>query len=407
MSKPLGVAVIGAGMAGKAHAAAYRTASTLYNPTLPEIRLVSIGDVNAEFGRAAATRFGYERHDSSWQAIAEADDIDVVSVVIANSLHREVVEGLLAAGKHVLCEKPLSDTLADARAMAGAARAAEERGVLGRIGFTYRRTPGIAAIRELIQDGTLGRPLHFSGRYWTDYGCSAQAPMSWRYKGGPGSGALADVGSHLAYVGEFLCGDIQTVSGGQLSTAITQRPLPLGAVMGHDHAAVSDIFEPVENDDVASFSAEFSSCIGSLSVSRVAAGHANSLMFEVFCENGAAVFDQRRPSEIGLFLNEGPSAQNGYRQVILGPDHPYIAGGLPMDAPSVGFGQNDAFGYQARAFLEEVAGLPEAESLPRNATFDEGVRNMEILDAVVASAAGSGRRVEVPSAQKPAPAVVR
>ncbi|BCT75106.1 dehydrogenase [Sinomonas cyclohexanicum] len=407
MSKPLGVAVIGAGMAGKAHAAAYRTASTLYNPTLPEIRLVSIGDVNAEFGRAAATRFGYERHDSSWQAIAEADDIDVVSVVIANSLHREVVEGLLAAGKHVLCEKPLSDTLADARAMASAARAAEERGVLGRIGFTYRRTPGIAAIRELIQDGTLGRPLHFSGRYWTDYGCSAQAPMSWRYKGGPGSGALADVGSHLAYVGEFLCGDIQTVSGGQLSTAITQRPLPLGAVMGHDHVAVSDTFEPVENDDVASFSAEFSSCIGSLSVSRVAAGHANSLMFEVFCENGAAVFDQRRPSEIGLFLNEGPSAQNGYRQVILGPDHPYIAGGLPMDAPSVGFGQNDAFGYQARAFLEEVAGLPEAESLPRNATFDEGVRNMEILDAVAQSASGAGRRVEVPSAQKPAPAVVR
>ncbi|GAA2199670.1 Gfo/Idh/MocA family oxidoreductase [Sinomonas flava] len=407
MSKPLGVAVIGAGMAGKAHAAAYRTASTLYRPTLPEIRLVSIGDVNAEFGQAAATRFGYARHDPSWQAIAEADDIDVVSVVIANSLHREVVEGLLAAGKHVLCEKPLSDSLVDARAMADAARAAEERGVLGRIGFTFRRTPGIAAIRQLIQDGTLGRPLHFSGRYWTDYGCSPEAPMSWRYKGGPGSGALADVGSHLAYVGEFLCGDIQSVSGGQLSTAIAQRPLPLGAVMGHDHAAVSDRFERVENDDVASFSAEFASCIGSLSVSRVAAGHANSLMFEVFCENGAAVFDQRRPAEIGLFLHEGPDAQNGYRQVILGPDHPYIAGGLAMDAPSVGFGQNDAFGYQARAFLEEVAGLSEAESLPRCASFDEGVRNMEILDAVAASAADAGRRVEVGSAPKPTAAVVR
>lgn len=407
MSKPLGVAVIGAGMAGKAHAAAYRTASTLYKPTLPEIRLVSIGDVNAEFGRAAATRFGYDRHDSSWQAIAEADDIDVVSVVIANSLHREVVEGLLAAGKHVLCEKPLSDTLADARAMASAARLAEERGVLGRIGLTYRRTPGIAAIRELIQDGTLGRPLHFSGRYWTDYGCSPQAPMSWRYKGGPGSGALADVGSHLTYISEFLCGDIQSVSGGQFSTAIMQRPLALGAVMGHDHAAVSDTFEPVENDDVASFSAEFASCIGTLSVSRVAAGHPNSLQLEVFCENGSATFDQRRPAEIGLFLNEGPYAQNGYRQVILGPDHPYIAGGLPMDAPGVGFGQNEGFVYQARAFLEEVAGLSEAESLPRNASFDEGVRNMEILDAVAASAADAGRRVEVPSAQKPAAAVVR
>ena len=91
MADGLGVAVIGAGMAGRAHAAAYRTASALYSPVLPPVRLVSIGDVNAEFGSLAARRFGYERNDTSWQAIAEADDIDVVSVVIANSLHREVV----------------------------------------------------------------------------------------------------------------------------------------------------------------------------------------------------------------------------------------------------------------------------------------------------------------------------
>ncbi len=103
MTESLGVAVIGAGMAGKAHAAAYRMASAIYEPTLPEIRLVSIGDISPEFGSAAARRFGYERNDTDWRAIAAADDIDVVSVVIANHLHREVVEGLLAAGKHVLC----------------------------------------------------------------------------------------------------------------------------------------------------------------------------------------------------------------------------------------------------------------------------------------------------------------
>ena len=125
-------------------------------------------------------------------------------------------------------------------------------------------------------------------------------------------------------------------------------------------------------------------------MSRVAAGHANSLIFEVFCENGAARFDQRRPSEIQLFLREGKSAQTGYRQIILGPEHPYLAGGLAMDAPSVGFGQNDAFAYQARAFLEEVAGIDEASSLPRCATFDEGVHNMELLAAVAESARNGG-----------------
>lgn len=392
MADSLGIAVIGAGMAGRAHAAAYRAASTVYDSVLPPIRLVSIGDVNAKFGRLAADRFGYERTDASWQAIAEADDIDVVSVVIANSLHREVVTGLLDAGKHVLCEKPLSDSLASARAMAGAAGSAS---TVARIGFTFRRTPGIAYIRDLIQGGTLGPVRHFSGRYWTDYAADPMAPMSWRYQGGPGTGALGDVGSHLSYIAEFLCGDMESVSGGQFSTVINQRPEPLGDVLGHDHAAVSDTYVEVDNDDVASFAARFESGIGTLEVSRVAPGHPNGLMFEVFCENGAAVFDQRRPAEIQLYLRDGSAGTNGYRQVILGPDHPYIGGGLAMDAPGTGFGQNDAFVYQARSFLEEVAGIPEADSLPRCASFDEGVHNMEILAAVAESARADGKKVDL------------
>ena len=132
----LGIAVIGAGMAGRAHAAAYRTAPTLYRSVLPPLRYVSIADVSPEFGSQAARRFGYERNDTSWQAVAEDPDIHVVSVVVANSLHREMVEGLLAAGKHVLCEKPLSDTLDDARAMADAARTADTTSRYGNAGLT-------------------------------------------------------------------------------------------------------------------------------------------------------------------------------------------------------------------------------------------------------------------------------
>ena len=152
----IGVAVIGAGMAGRAHAAAYRTAPTLYESTLPDLRFVSIGDVSPELGSLAARRFGYERTDTSWQAIAEDPDINVVSVVVANTLHREIVEGLVAAGKHVFCEKPLSDNLEDARAMAEIARSAD---TVVSIGFTLRRAPGVAALRELIRSGALGRVL--------------------------------------------------------------------------------------------------------------------------------------------------------------------------------------------------------------------------------------------------------
>src|SRR5207244_3664744 len=120
MSQPsssLGVAVIGAGMAGRAHIAGYRTASTLYASNLPAVRLVAVGDLNEQFATGAARRFGYERAETDWKRIADAPDIDVVSVVVANHLHREIVEGLLAGGKHVLCEKPLAPTIEDGEAM--------------------------------------------------------------------------------------------------------------------------------------------------------------------------------------------------------------------------------------------------------------------------------------------------
>ena len=388
----IGIAVIGAGMAGKAHAAAYRVAPTLYASTLPDLRYVSIGDVNAEVGRAAARRYGYERSDTDWRAIADDPDIQVVSVVIANSLHLEVVRGLIEAGKHVLCEKPLSDTLASARKMVDLAREASS---VVRIGLTYRRQPGVAAIRDWIRDGTLGRVLHFSGRYWCDYGCNPMAPMSWRYKGPMGSGALADLGSHLTYLSEFLCGEITTVSGGAFATAIKERPVPLGAVVGHGLAAVSDRKETVENDDYATFTAFFGETRGSLEVSRVAAGYPNGLDFEVFCENGAASFHQDTPSQVRLYLNGDHPGRNGYRTVNLGSDHPYVAGGMPIDVSGVGFGQNEGFTYQARAFLEEAAGIPEEESLPRNASFDEGIHNMEILAAIARSAADNGKQVNL------------
>lgn len=163
---------------------------------------------------------------------------------------------------------------------------------------------------------------------------------------------------------------------------------------------MSDEFEPVENDDYATFSVRFASgAAGALEVSRVAAGHPNGLQFEVFGTKGAARFSQAQPGEIGLHLHEGPTAERGYRQVVLGPEHPYLAGGLAMDAPMAGFGQNDAFAYQARAFLEEVAGFPETDALPRNASFAEGVHNMELLDAVARSAAQDGRSVAVAGAE--------
>jgi predicted dehydrogenase len=380
--QPVGVAVIGAGMAGRSHAHAYRTAQTVFGTDAPPVRLVAIADLNEQFARHTAERYGFERYETDWRALVDADDVDAVSIVVANSLHREIAEALLAAGKHVLCEKPLAPSVADAESML---RAAEQAGRVAACGFTFRRNPAISAIREQIERGALGDLLQFEGRYWCDYGADPDAPMSWRYQGGPGSGALADIGSHLIDLAEQLCGPITAVRGAALPTVIRDRPVPLGAALGHAAGvAVSDRREPVTNDDVASFVVEFASgASGTCSVSRVALGHPNDLAFSVFGTKAAARFDQSSPGEFGFVDNIPDAATNGWRRVLAGPAHPYVAEALSMPFPGVGYGQQEYFTFQARAFLDQIAGL---DRLPAQATFADGLRNLQVEEAVTAAA---------------------
>ena len=388
----IGVAVIGAGMAGRAHAHGYRAAPGVFGADLPPVRLVAVADAYQPFAVDTARRYGYERAETSWEAIADAPDIDAVSVVVANRLHREIVEGLLDAGKHVLCEKPLAPSVADGEAMVE--RAAKTDRVAA-VGFTFRRSPAISAVREQVTDGVLGPARHFNGHYWCDYGFAPDSPMSWRYQGGLGSGALADIGTHLVDVGEFLCGPVRSVRGALLETIIADRPVPLGRAVGHAAGVpVSDERVPVDNEDIATFTAAFTGgAVGTFSVSRIAYGLANALGFELFCTDGAAGFDLARAAEFTIADGSVGAAVNGYRRVELGPAHPYMTRGLPMDFPSVGHGQNDFFTYQARAFLDEIAG---ADGLPRCPRLAEGLHNLRVLDAIVASAAEGGREVTVP-----------
>ena len=394
-AQPLGVAVIGAGMAGASHAAAWRSATTVKRPFSPGVNLVAIADIAEPLAESVAGRYGYQRVETDWRALLTADDVDIVSVVVANRLHREIVEELVAAGKHVLCEKPLSDSLEDAEAMAETARDAK---TVVRVGFTFRRAPGLAALRQLVQDGTLGEVVHINARYYADYATDPSAPMTWRYRGGQGSGSLADVGSHLLYAAEFLAGPIRAVSGARFRTVITDRPLPLGATVGHGKAEVSDETEPVTNDDWAGFVAQFDQASGTLETSRIAHGHPNGMRLEITCRDGAAVWDQAVADEIQVYKDDdaGPAPWgNGFRTIKLGPSHPYVSEGFPMAAPGISFGQNDTFVFQARAFLEEVAGTGDESAWPGNATFEEGLRNMRLIEAVAESARNKGVEVTV------------
>ncbi|MFD2091044.1 Gfo/Idh/MocA family protein [Blastococcus deserti] len=402
--QPLSVAVIGAGMAGRSHAAGYRQAGTVFGEGLPPVRLAVVADANEALARDAARRYGFEKAVSNWEAVVADPTIDAVSIVVGNALHRPIAEALVAAGKHVLCEKPLAGSMDDARAMVALEADAE---VVTAVGYTYRRSPAIAAIRDHVRRGELGKLSLFSGRYWCDYACDPRSPLTWRFKGGPGSGALGDIGAHVIDAAEYLCGPIVAVSGGALSTQIPERPLPLGAVVGHGTAPVSDEVGEVENEDTATFTARFGSGLaGSFSVSRTAFGMPNGLGFDVYGLGGRAAFDFHRPAEY-LFDDAQPEARTrGVRQVIVGPQMPYFSGGYPMEAPGVGLGNQEAFTYQCRAFLDQVAGTPDP--LPANASFADALHTMEVIQAVVRSSRSDGAPVEVgavPPLEADAPAV--
>src|SRR4051794_32628477 len=239
----LSVAVIGAGMAGRSHAAGYRQVNTVFGEGLPPVRLAAVADADETLARDAARRYGFEQAVSSWEEVVDDPSIDAVSIVVGNDLHRPIAGALIAGGKHVLCESPL----AGSRDAAGAMGAAEERAdVVTAVGYPYRRSPAIAAIRDHVRNGELGQLALFSGRYWCDYACDPRMPLSWRYRGGPGSGALGDIGAHVADIAQFLCGPVVSVSGGVLSTQIAKRPLPLGAVVGHGAAPVGNEVGEVE-----------------------------------------------------------------------------------------------------------------------------------------------------------------
>jgi predicted dehydrogenase len=390
--KRISVAVIGAGMAGRTHAAGYRNVNTVFGAGLPPVHLAAIADANVELGEDAARRYGFEKALPSWEAVAEDPTIDAVSIVVGNTLHRPIAEALVAAGKHVLCEKPLAGSLTDARAMVELERSAD---VVTAVGYTFRRSPAIAAIREHVRNGELGDLTLFSGRYWCDYATDPRGPLSWRYKGGAGSGALGDIGAHVIDTAEYVAGPIAAVSGASLTTQIGKRPLPLGAVVGHNAAPVSDELGEVENEDTASFTARFESgLVGTFSVSRTAFGLPNGLGFDVLGLRGRAAFDQHRPAEYVFDDSQPETRTRGARQIIAGPQMPYFKGGYPMEAPGVGGGNAEMFTYQARAFLDQVAGV--ADPLPACATFADALRTMEIIQAVVESAGNGGAAVAVP-----------
>ncbi len=376
----LRVAIVGAGMIGRAHARAFRALEASFQPPPARIELTVVADADGPLAEDARSRWEFGRTASDWQAVAEADDVDVALVALPNFQHAEAVNALLERGKHVLCEKPLASTLDDSLAML---HNAERAGVVHGVGFNLRRFPAIAALHRLIDDGALGEIRQYSARYLTDYAASAQTPFTWRYQRKlAGSGALGDIASHVIDLGRFLVGEIARVDGAALATRITQRFVPSGHVTGHAHAATTGEKGTVDTDDLGSFSATFDSgAVGAVRFSRIAIGYRNSAAFEIVGERGAVEFDTERAAEFQLYVDGDDASINGFRRVVVGPNHPYFSKVTSFPVAGVGYGYSETYLAQAYEFIRAIA-----EGRPYSPGFADGVAVVEVCEAVIQSA---------------------
>lgn len=384
------VAVIGAGMAGQSHAHAYRNIESLFHPLGATIRLTVLAEANDALARTIAEKYGFGRVAHSWQEVAEARDVDAVSVVLPNFEHRAAVEALVAAGKHVLCEKPLGRTARESWAMLRAARRA---GVIHACGFNLRRTPAIAAIKEALERGDYGDVRQFIGRYLTDYAATADTAFTWRYRREQaGGGAIIDIGPHIIDTSRSLLGEIASVRGAALQTFIGQRPIAAGPVIGHSKVESSGRFGAVDTDDAASFAVTFASgAIGEFSLNRSATGFRNSVGFTLVGTQGSAAFDFERAAEFAYFDGrQGDNDYNGFRRVIAGPSYPYLKNVMIMPVAGVGHGIAETFFGQTYEFIRAVAaGTPLA-----GGGFEDGYAASLVCEAVQRSAE-QGRSISI------------
>ena len=390
----IGIAMIGAGTMAGAHSAALTLLEVLYLELPLRPRLVAVADVNGGLASRLADRFGYGRAERDWRPVVEAADVDLVVACLPPLLNHEVVLAAAAAGKHVVCEKPLAESAASAAELLAACRTA---GVFHGLGAAYRWTPALRAIRGMIEGDELGEVRSLQAAFMLDYAADPEVPLLWRFQRSlAGGGIMIDTGYHLVDCARFLVGEIDTVQS-LTSTFITERPQPAADAIGNRgggaNRSTDSAHGPVDVEDAAAALVSFSNgAYGVLETSRVAIGRRVSLRLEVFGSKGSAGWDLEQPDEFRVCLPGDPSTF-GYRRVLVNPTHPgaseLLIGGT--DGTSIGWlGQGCAMWAE---FLSAIA-----EGRPAHADFEDGVRANAVVDAIYAAALSGTRTAVVDTA---------
>jgi predicted dehydrogenase len=376
-STTLSVAMIGHSFMGAAHSLAWRTAPRVFDLPLDPVMSVVCGRDQARAAQAAR-KLGWAAGASDWRAVVADPNVDLVDICTPGDTHAEIAVAALEAGKHVLCEKPLANSVAEAEQMAAAAERAARHGVRAMVGFTYRRVPAIALARRLVAEGRVGDVRHVRAQYLQDWIADPEAPLSWRLqKERAGSGALGDIAAHVIDLAQFVTGDRVEEVSGRLETFVKERPLAT------EHAGLSGTAStergPVTVDDAAAFLARFAGgAMGVFEATRFATGRKNAIRLEINGSRGSLAFDFEDMNVLHFHDATEPAYVAGFRRILVTePEHPYVAAWWPAGH---GLGYEHAFTHQVVDLVQAVA-----DGTDPTPTFADGLQVQRVLAAVETS----------------------
>lgn len=304
MSAPptLGAGLVGFGFIGKVHAYGYLNIPLFYDPAPARVKLVGVCTSRPESAAKAAEQGGFEFGTTRFEDLLEREDIGLINICTPNHLHRDQVIAALEAGKHVYCDKPLTVTAQDARAIAAAI--AQHPGQVHGMAFHMHFIPAILRARQLIAEGFLGRVYHYRACYLHAGYTDPQKPVSWRLSEAAGGGALSDLGSHIVDMMGHLLGDYAAVRA-TTETYVTERPAGGGSTEK----------VPVQVDDYVAIQARMASgAVGFVEASRFATGAHDGMGFEIYGELGSLKFNMMDANYLYAFDAREPEADLGGRR---------------------------------------------------------------------------------------------
>ena len=323
--KPIGVGVIGTGFMGKAHSIAYSASASVFGTGLRPI-LQIVCDLSPERASQRATDLGFSRYTDRWQDVVNDPKVELISVCTPNDTHSEISIAALQAGKHVWCEKPMASTLEESKKMLDAANVSNSKTM---IGYNYTKNPAVIHAREIIENGDIGRVAAFFCRYDVDNEADENKNWSWRMsKKASGTGANGDILSHVISIAHFLTGSEISNVVGDISIIHQERVDP------KDESKL----KTVDNDDIVAALIHFENGVhGHIGASRVSWGKKCGLTWELHGTKGTIIYNQERLNELNLYTIDKNNKNNGFKNILTGPEHPFYSSFLPNGGHSLGF----------------------------------------------------------------------